>query len=141
MPLARHSLYAQGSQLHIAIWPGSRRLTEDITRFVAKEGRVFVLSASGLLHYDDIPKHLPIHDQLNAGDWYCLGGSAIAGPNGEWLVEPLEKKDGLITATIDLNTLRAERQNFDPTGHYFREDVFQVHIKKQRGLGLTMSEI
>ena len=44
-----------GADLHIAIWPGSKALTEEITRFVAKEGRVFVLSASALLHSDHIP--------------------------------------------------------------------------------------
>ena len=47
LPLARASLYAQGSNLHVAIWPGSVNLTKDITRFVAMEGRTFCLSAGG----------------------------------------------------------------------------------------------
>jgi nitrilase len=39
IPVARHSLYAQGIDLHVAIWPGSVGLTRDITRFIAQEGR------------------------------------------------------------------------------------------------------
>ncbi|MBT5904858.1 MAG: carbon-nitrogen hydrolase family protein, partial [Acidimicrobiaceae bacterium] len=39
MPLARSAMYATGSQVHVAAWPGSAGLTADITRFVAKEGR------------------------------------------------------------------------------------------------------
>ncbi len=33
MPLARAALHGQGSHLHVALWPGSDVLTEDITRF------------------------------------------------------------------------------------------------------------
>lgn len=36
MPLARHALYAQGEDLHVSVWPGSARITGDITRFVAR---------------------------------------------------------------------------------------------------------
>ena len=48
LPLARTALYAQGEDLHVAIWPGSRRNTEDITRFIAQEARSFVVSASSV---------------------------------------------------------------------------------------------
>ena len=60
MPQARHALYAQGTQLHVALWPGSRRNTEDITRFVAREGRVFCVSASGVLAREDVPDGFPL---------------------------------------------------------------------------------
>ena len=49
MPLARAALYAQGEDVHVAVWPGSARNTSDITQFIAKEGRSYVLSASGLM--------------------------------------------------------------------------------------------
>lgn len=35
LPLARASLCGQGEDLHVAVWPGSIRNTEDITRFIA----------------------------------------------------------------------------------------------------------
>ena len=49
MPLARTAMYSQGTQVHIATWPGSPELTRDISRFVAMEGRVFVVSSGAVL--------------------------------------------------------------------------------------------
>lgn len=34
---ARHALYAGGEDVHVSVWPGSSRLTRDITRFIALE--------------------------------------------------------------------------------------------------------
>ena len=47
--LPRAALYAQGEDLHDAIWPGIERNSEDITRFSARESRSFVVSVSGLM--------------------------------------------------------------------------------------------
>ncbi|MFU8832170.1 MAG: nitrilase-related carbon-nitrogen hydrolase, partial [Wenzhouxiangella sp.] len=55
MPLARASLQAQGEDLHVAIWPGSPRNTREITRFMAIEGRSYILSVSGLMRTQDLP--------------------------------------------------------------------------------------
>ncbi|WP_420581260.1 nitrilase-related carbon-nitrogen hydrolase [Reichenbachiella sp.] len=49
MPLSRTALYGQGENLHVAVWPGNEKNTFDITKFIAKEGRSFVISASGLM--------------------------------------------------------------------------------------------
>ncbi len=49
MPPARHALYADGEELHVATWPGWAGQTSDICRFVALEGRVAVLAPAGLL--------------------------------------------------------------------------------------------
>ncbi|RMF71902.1 MAG: carbon-nitrogen hydrolase family protein, partial [Planctomycetota bacterium] len=59
MPLARAALYAAGENLHVMLWPGCRRLTHEITRFVARESRSFVISASGLIRCEDIPASVP----------------------------------------------------------------------------------
>ena len=64
MPLARSSLYAQGTNLHVMIWPGSDRLTHDITRFVAKEGRTFVVSAGGTMEDEAITDYVPHADEI-----------------------------------------------------------------------------
>jgi len=55
MPQARHALYAQGEELHVSVWPGNPRNTVDITRFIAREGRVFSLAANGPARAGDIP--------------------------------------------------------------------------------------
>jgi nitrilase len=133
VPVARHSLYAQGIDLHVAIWPGSVGLTQDITRFIAKEGRCYVLSAGALLTQDAIPAEFPIRDAAlaDAPEMLYDGGSAVAGPDGSWVAEPVSGEERLVIADIDLARVRGERQNFDPAGHYFRSDVFGLTVDRK----------
>ncbi len=60
------------------------------------------------------------------------GGSCIAGPDGEWIVEPIVGKEKLIVATLEYQSILKERQNFDPAGHYARPDVTQLTVNRQR---------
>ncbi len=60
------------------------------------------------------------------------GGSCIAGPDGQWVVEPVVGVEELIVATIDHRRVREERQNFDPAGHYSRPDVTKLTVNRQR---------
>ena len=66
MPLPRAALHAQGEDLHVMTWPGNRHNTEDVTRFVAREGRSYVLSASSLMRRVDVPDSAPDADALRA---------------------------------------------------------------------------
>ncbi len=134
MPQARHALYAQGSEVHVSVWPGNPRNTVDITRFIAIEGRVYSLAANGLISLSDVPSDFPLHDELaEAGvEHYCRGGSAIAAPDGTWVVEPVVGEERLVVADLDLRRVSEERQNFDPTGHYSRPDVFTVQVDRRR---------
>ena len=134
MPLARTSLYAQGEDLHVAVWPGSKRNTNDITRFMALEGRSFVASVSGLMRRSDLPAHLPGIEQVigNAPEFLANGGSCIAGPDGNWVIEPVCDEEKLLIATLDHTRVREERQNFDPTGHYSRPDVLELNVNRKR---------
>ena len=134
MPQARHALYAQGEDLHVSVWPGNPRNTADITRFIALEGRVWSLAANGLISLDDVPRDFPLRDELEALGTtdYCRGGSAVAAPDGTWLVAPVAGDERLVIADLELGMVARERQNFDPTGHYSRPDVFRVEIDRQR---------
>ncbi len=134
MPLARTALYGQGENLHVAVWPGNLYNTIDLTRHIALENRMYVLSVSGFMRKEDIGNTIPHHDliQQNAKPFLANGGSCIANPDGTWLIEPIVDREIVITATIDLNTVRKERQNFDPSGHYARPDVFALHVNTER---------
>ncbi|WP_374959479.1 nitrilase-related carbon-nitrogen hydrolase, partial [Gilvibacter sp.] len=134
MPLPRASLYAQGEDLHIAVWPGSDHNTKDITRFMAREGRSYVISVSALMRPENFPEDTPYLEELlkNAPEVLANGGSAIAGPDGEWVIPPVLDKEGNIYATLDYERVLQERQNFDPVGHYSRPDVTQLQVNRQR---------
>lgn len=134
MPLARTALYAQGENLHVAVWPGNLRNTQDLTRHIALENRMYVLSACGLMRTQDIPATVPHHELIKkqAPPFLSDGGSCIAAPDGSWVIEPIVEKEIVITASINLNEVRKERQNFDPSGHYARPDVFELIVNRRR---------
>lgn len=134
MPLARTALYGLGENLHIAVWPGAVRNTENITRMIAQESRSFVISVSSLMRKSDFPADTP-HLELilkNSPDVLANGGSCIAGPDGKWVMEPKADQEGLFYATLDYNRVLEERQNFDPVGHYSRPDVLELTVNRQR---------
>ncbi|MGY6553491.1 MAG: carbon-nitrogen hydrolase family protein [Wenzhouxiangella sp.] len=143
MPLARASLQAQGEDLHVAIWPGSARLTREITRYMALEGRSYVLSVSGLMRAEDWPEQLPHEPRLRQamGDMpWAPGGSCLAGPDGRWLIEPVEHESGLFIADIDPREVRRARRNFDPSGHYSRPDVLKLQVDRRRQLSAEFDD-
>lgn len=134
MPLTRTALYGMGENVHVAVWPGSEVNTKDITRFIARESRSYTLSVSSILSVKDIRSDIPYCKEIaaNAPKWLANGGSCIAGPDGEWIVEPVTEKEELVVAELDLTKVFEERQNFDPTGHYSRPDVLKLKINRQR---------
>ncbi len=142
MPLPRTALYGQGENLHIAVWPGAERNTFDITKFIAKESRSFVVSVSGFMSIEDFPKDIPHIEKIvaNSPEILANGGSCIAGPDGEWIVPPVTGKEGLFTGIVDYQKVLEERQNFDCVGHYSRPDVTKLVLNTERQSILEISK-
>ena len=141
MPLTRATMWAQGPQVHIATWPGSPETSGDISRFVAREGRVFVVSAGAVLREADIAEDFPLLGQmLEVGNRWASGGSVIVGPDGTTIIEADKHAETIIYADLDLGQVRAERQNFDPAGHYSRPDVLQLTVDRSRRAPITFTE-
>jgi nitrilase len=133
LPLARHALYAQGEELHVACWPGRREHGLDIARFIAMEGRVYVLSVGGILRPSDIPNSFPLKGQpMDSGFQIMTGGSLIVAPDGEVMAGPLDKVEETLFADIDVKRVREERFKMDPAGHYGRPDVFDLRVDRTR---------
>jgi len=142
LPLARAALYAQGEDLHVAIWPGNVHNTAEITRFIARESRSFVVSVSGLMRKSDIGADLP-HAELLAGvaeDVMANGGSCIAAPTGEWLLEPQVGDESLFVVELDHQQVLEERQNLDVAGHYSRPDVTRLIVNRKRQTTVEFSD-
>lgn len=137
MPLTRTALYAQGEDLHVAGWPGSVHNTEDISRFIAKEGRSYVVSISAIMRADDVNADMPYSNEIrtaitNNPSIIANGGSCVAAPDGSWVLEPKADEENLRFCTLDPAFVRRERQNFDPTGHYSRPDITHLTVNRRR---------
>ncbi|WP_395792214.1 carbon-nitrogen hydrolase family protein [Aquimonas sp.] len=139
MPLARSALYAQGLDIHVAAWPGSVRNTEDITRFIAREGRCFVLSVGGLMRRQDVPAHLPESALLRAAlpEVMANGGACVAAPDGRWLLPPQPDVEQLFIVELDQCEVAQARQSLDLSGHYSRPDVLTLALNTTRQQVLT----
>lgn len=134
MPLSRAALYAQGEDLHVSVWPGGLHNTHDLPLFLAKEGRSYVLAVSGIMRPSDFPADTPALAEMLAGsdEFLANGGTAIAGPDGRFVVEPVAGREVLVVAELDHALVRGERQNFDLAGHYARPDVTRLVVDRTR---------
>ncbi len=140
LPLARAALYGQGEDLHVAIWPGSRRNTDDISRFISREARSYVVSVSGLMRRSDVPDTIPHAELLReaADDVMADGGSCVVAPDGQWLIEPVVGEECVRCVTLDHALVRQERQNLDVSGHYSRPDVTELRVNRRRQSTVTL---
>lgn len=132
MPLARHVLHESGEQIHVAVWPTVHETHQLASRHYAFEGRCFVIAAGLLMKAQDLPPGLPVKDDLAASPETLIlrGGSAVIGPDGRYLIEPVFEESRVIYAELDLSAIDRERMTLDVSGHYHRPDVFQVKVSK-----------
>ncbi len=143
MPLARFHLYAQG----VDIWAAPTLATGDAwvatMRHIAREGRCYVIGANPCLHVDQIPAGFPRRDDVwtvrdGDGGWVEAGNSVIVAPSGEVLAGPAREEEVILTAEMDLATVRAARRFFDPVGHYNRPDVFRLSVDTRKQVAVTV---
>jgi len=131
IPLTRAALHQEGEMIHVAVWPGSYSLTKDISKFMALEGRSWILSACGVYRGEGLA-HLslddfPMRDEILKVGGIHSGGSLIVNPNGEVIAGPLpDYEEGILYAEVDRRTVLEERQNFDYSGHYSRPDILKL---------------
>jgi nitrilase len=92
------------------------------------------MSVSGFYTKANVPKDFPNYELLmeKAPAVFGNGGSCIAAPDGTWVVEPITDCEFIKTVEIDLDIVRRERQNFDPSGHYSRPDVLKLTLNQER---------
>jgi len=123
MPLARFALYEDGVELYLAPTADDSEGWHDSIRHIARESRAFVISPCVFQRASSYPKGVPIAD---GPDLLGRGGSAILAPDGSYLAGPLWDEEGILYAELDPQRMYAERQRFDPAGHYHRPDVLRL---------------
>jgi predicted amidohydrolase len=130
MPLARQALHESGEDLHVAVWPTVHDLHQVASRQYAFEGRCFVLASGAMMRASSLPPELEPHsERVTGGDnWVLRGGSAIIGPDGKYIVEPVYDEPRVLIAELDLRRLSEERMTLDVTGHYHRPELFDFKV-------------
>lgn len=131
MPLARQVLHTSGEHIHVAVWPTVHEMHQVASRHYAFEGRCFVIAAGLLMRVGDLPAQLrTTSDLVDKPDSLLLkGGSAIIGPDGKYIVEPVFDEEKIILADLDFEVIDKERMSLDVTGHYHRPDLFELKVK------------
>ncbi len=127
MPLARQALHESGEDVHVAVWPTVHDLHQVASRQYAFEGRCFVLASGALMRASSLPPELEAHpDRVSGPDqWVLRGGSAIIGPDGRYVVEPVYEEARILLAELDLRRASEESMTLDVTGHYHRKELFE----------------
>jgi nitrilase len=126
MPLARFALYNAGVEIYLAPTADDTDTWHETIRHIAREARAFVVSPSVFQRASSYPDGISIAE---GSDVLGRGGSAILGPDGKYLAGPLWDEEGILYAELDPAQLYAERQRFDPAGHYHRPDVFEFSVR------------
>ena len=136
-PLVRQAMHAQDEQVHLAAWPDMTELHALAARTYAFEGRCHVLAAAQYLTAEDVPEQ--VRDAYRAGvgpgtpatgTWFP-GGSAVAGPDGQWLAQPLHDRAGTVHAELDLDAALGYKHDLDVAGHYARPDLLRLTVDRR----------
>jgi nitrilase len=128
MPLARFALYEAGVEIYVASTADDGDAWQSTLVHIARESRSYVVSPSAFQRASSYPDDFPLASELEGAGILGRGGSAILAPDGTYLAGPLYDEEGILYAELDPSRLLAERQRFDPVGHYHRPDVLRLGV-------------
>jgi len=136
MTLSKYALYAQGEQIHCAVWPGwpgnskydNLDIVHTASRQYAFEGQCFVVCACGWIHPEMIPEDFEFKNEM---DCSSRGGSTIITPLGTLLCEPLVDREGIVYADLKMDLIIKAKAFVDTTGHYARWDVLSLNFNRR----------
>ena len=130
MPLARFALYESGVEIYVASTADDSDVWQATLVHIARESRSYVVSPSAFQRASSYPDDFPLRAELDGAGMLGRGGSAILAPDGSYLAGPLYDEEGILYAELDPARLLAERQRFDPVGHYHRPDVLRLGVSQ-----------
>lgn len=130
MPLARAALYQKGVEVYFAPTADARPSWQSTMQHISLEGRCFVLAANQFVRKSDYPERYQA-DLAAEPEIMSAGGSVILDPAGNVLAGPLWGEEGLLVADLDFSVLVRHKLDFDPVGHYSRNDIFRLEVNGQ----------
>ncbi len=131
MPLSRYALMAQGEEIHCSHFPGYvgrsgfAQEVEVTIRHHAIESGCFVVNATGWLDADQLAELCPdpeLRERLAPDTSF----TAIVGPDGRHLADPIVEGEGMVVADLDFNAIASRKLRMDSVGHYARPDVTRL---------------
>lgn len=135
MVLPGYALISQGTQVHIAAWPGREPAEAPespqplwprqvlLSRAFASQAAAYVVLASGLRSLEDVPEEyrdLYFYDHT--------GESCIIDPRGEIIAGPVQGET-ILTAKVSMQSVYAAKAACDAAGHYSRPDLFDFRVR------------
>jgi len=143
MPLARYAMYAWGTQIYVAPTWDRGNLWLSTLRHIAKEGGVYVLGCSMVMHKNDISNHFAFKEQFyaTADEWINVGDSAIVHPEGNFLAGPVRHKEEILYAELNPRQSCGPGWMLDVAGHYARPDVFELIVHTEMRPMMKQEEV
>lgn len=138
MMLPGYALAEQGTQIHVAAWPG-RELEHApaspislwpkqvlLSRAYASQAGAYVICAAGVNRKSDYPAQWRELAWLEGN-----GGSCIIDPRGEIIAGPVINEETILYAEGSLDLVRSAKSACDIAGHYSRPDIFSFKVLKR----------
>jgi predicted amidohydrolase len=134
MVLPGYALMAQGTQIHVAAWPGREPNTAPeapisvwtrqllLSRAFASQASCYVVVVGGVRMPDDTPERY-----RDLSTFYHTGDSCIIDPRGEIIAGPV-RGETILTAQVSLEAVYAAKAACDVGGHYSRPDILQLLV-------------
>jgi nitrilase len=129
MPLARVALYESGVEIYVASTADDGDAWQQTLVHIARESRAYVVAPAHYQREASYPSDFPLAAEIEGAGTIGRGGSAILAPDGSYLAGPSYDEEAVLYAELDPARLLAERQRFDPVGHYSRPDVLGLEIR------------
>ncbi len=126
MVLPGYTLMSQGTQVHVAAWPGmstSRHMF--LSRAFASQASAYVIDAGSILLPDCVPD---AYKDVAMTRSYP-GESCIIDPKGEVIAGPAEGET-ILVADCSMEHILSAKSLFDVAGHYSRPDIFHLTVNR-----------
>lgn len=136
MVLPGYALMAQGTQIHVAAWPGREPDAPSphtvlwpkqllLSRAFASQAGAYVILAGGIRRPEDTPDR---YKSLTG--FYHSGDSYIIDPRGEVIAGPASG-EAILLAKGSLEAVLEAKAVCDVAGHYSRPDVLQLLVNDE----------